>query len=75
VSEFERSVIRERVNAGLAAAKAKGVKLGRPRTLDRHEDEVRRLAAEGISLRKIAATLEIPVGSIFRLFCIHFPWP
>ena len=32
VSEFERSVIRERVNAGLAAAKAKGVKLGRPRT-------------------------------------------
>ena len=30
VAEFEREVIRERVNAGLAVAKAKGVRLGRP---------------------------------------------
>ena len=34
VAEFERSIIVERVNAGLAAAKAKGVRLGRPPTLE-----------------------------------------
>jgi DNA invertase Pin-like site-specific DNA recombinase len=31
-SEFERARIVERVNSGLARAKAKGVKLGRRRT-------------------------------------------
>ena len=30
-SEFEREIIRERVNAGLAHAKAQGKTLGRPR--------------------------------------------
>jgi DNA invertase Pin-like site-specific DNA recombinase len=30
-AEFERGMIRERVNAGLARAKEKGVKLGRKR--------------------------------------------
>src|ERR1044072_1692084 len=36
VGEFERSVIRERINAGLAAARDRGAKLGRPRSLERH---------------------------------------
>ena len=31
-SEFERAMIRERVNAGLARAKANGKTLGRPKT-------------------------------------------
>jgi putative DNA-invertase from lambdoid prophage Rac len=34
VAEFERSIIQERVNAGLKAAKARGVRLGRKPTLD-----------------------------------------
>ena len=38
VAEFEREIIRERVNAGLAAAKKKGVRLGRPATLDAHRE-------------------------------------
>ena len=33
VAEFERSLIRERVDAGLRAAKGRGVRLGRPLTL------------------------------------------
>jgi DNA invertase Pin-like site-specific DNA recombinase len=40
VAEFERGIIKERVNAGLKAAKARGVKLGRPATLDKRAGEV-----------------------------------
>jgi hypothetical protein len=35
VAEFERGVIAERVNAGLSAARLRGVKLGRSSTLGR----------------------------------------
>jgi DNA invertase Pin-like site-specific DNA recombinase len=67
VAEFERSVIVERINAGLAAARERGAKLGRPRTLDRHRDAVRKLSRRGMSGRNIAAKLNIPVGSIHYL--------
>lgn len=64
VAEFERSVIVERINAGLAAARARGAKFGRPRTLDRHVSAVARLRRRGLSERKIAAKLKIPAGSV-----------
>jgi putative DNA-invertase from lambdoid prophage Rac len=67
VAEFERSVIRERINAGLAAARERGARLGRPRTLHSHRDAVRKLMKRGISGRQIAAKLKIPVGSIFSV--------
>jgi DNA invertase Pin-like site-specific DNA recombinase len=67
VAEFERSVIRERINAGLAAARERGAQLGRPRTLHKHLDAVRKLMKRGISGRQIAAKLKIPVGSIFSV--------
>ena len=35
-AEFERSVIVERINAGLAAARERAVRLGRPPTMSRH---------------------------------------
>ena len=35
LAEFERSLIRERILAGLAAARARGQRVGRPRKLDR----------------------------------------
>jgi DNA invertase Pin-like site-specific DNA recombinase len=41
--EFERSMIRERVNAGLARAKSQGKKLGR-----RRDDDEQRLAGLGV---------------------------
>lgn len=67
VAEFEREVIKDRVNAGLARAKENGVKLGRPVTLAAHQAEALRLSSEGMSGRKIAATLGVPVGSVFHL--------
>jgi DNA invertase Pin-like site-specific DNA recombinase len=67
VAEFERSVIVERINAGLAAARERGAKLGRPRTLDRHISAVAKLSRKGLSGRKIAAKLSIPFGSVFAV--------
>ena len=67
VAEFEREIIRERVNAGLAVAKKKGVRLGRPATLDAHRDEIARLRTAGLSCRTIAKELDIPVGSVFQV--------
>lgn len=67
VAEFEREVIKDRVNAGLARAKEKGVELGRPDTLAKHHEEAARLSREGLSGRQIAAKLGVPVGSVFHL--------
>jgi DNA invertase Pin-like site-specific DNA recombinase len=51
VAEFERELICERVNAGIAAAKSRGVKFGRPMTIDAHRDSVAALRASGYSGR------------------------
>jgi len=67
VAEFERSVIRERINAGLAVARERGTILGRPRTLHRHASAVAKLSRRGLSGRKIAAKLNIPPGSVFAV--------
>jgi len=67
VAEFERSVIRERINAGLAAARERGTILGRPRTLHRHKSAVAKLSRSGLSGRRIAAKLNIPPGSVFAV--------
>jgi len=67
IAEFERSIIRERVTAGLKAAKANGTKLGRPKTISRHADSVRQLLAKGKGVRAIARVLALPVSSVHSL--------
>jgi putative DNA-invertase from lambdoid prophage Rac len=57
VAELERSLIVERVKAGLRNAKAKGKRLGRPRSI-LDTSKVARLRAEGRSWRKIARIME-----------------
>jgi DNA invertase Pin-like site-specific DNA recombinase len=71
LAEFEREIIRERTNAGLAAARARGRKGGRPRVLD---DKKLRLAR---SLYKdntppvvICATLGISRTSLYRYLAL-----
>jgi DNA invertase Pin-like site-specific DNA recombinase len=46
-AEFERSMIRQRVNAGLARAKAQGKRLGRPRLAAATEQAIRAELADG----------------------------
>src|SRR5438309_11667183 len=42
LAEFERDLIRERTNAGLAAARARGKKGGRPKAMDQKKAELAR---------------------------------
>lgn len=65
-AEFERGIIRERVNAGLARARTKGVILGRPRLSDTVKASAREAKAEGLSIRAIAEKLNISVGSAHK---------
>ena len=67
VCEFERNLIRERVNSGLAAAKARGVTLGRPATLNKRRDEVLELRKQGRGIREISRELKMPVASVSKL--------
>jgi DNA invertase Pin-like site-specific DNA recombinase len=66
-AEFERAMIRERVNAGLARAKAKGVKLGRRPTSAKIEARIRELRASGIGILKIARQLGIGTSVVQRV--------
>ena len=64
-AEFERSLIIERTKAGIAAARRRGVHVGRPR-LRVDADELRGLRAEGMSVRRIAEKLDIAVSTVQR---------
>ena len=66
VAELERSLIAERVKAGLRNARAKGKRLGRPRkVVDRAR--IASLRAQGLGWKKIAAEVGLGVGTIYRI--------
>jgi putative DNA-invertase from lambdoid prophage Rac len=65
VAEFERELIRDRTKAGLARAKAKGKRLGRPRKhLD--IDKVLDMRDKGLSYRKIAEELGVTRPTLWK---------
>ena len=71
-AEFERTMIRERVLAGLARAKRDGIKLGRRFTEDTDEGrrqiaEARSLLADGASIRTTASSTGLSIGTVHRL--------
>jgi DNA invertase Pin-like site-specific DNA recombinase len=66
-AEFEREMIQERVNAGLARAKAEGKRLGRPTVGKDVEAKVRELRATGMGIVKVAKTLGIGVSAVQRI--------
>ena len=63
LAEFERDLVRERVRSGLAAAKAKGKKLGRQPgqriKADKYTPQVLQMVGEGHSYRRIAQSLHL----------------
>jgi putative DNA-invertase from lambdoid prophage Rac len=67
VAEFERSMIRERTCAGLRAAKARGVKLGRPRGSDEKVAAIYSAADRlGPKVRAIARELGLAPSVVSR---------
>src|SRR5436190_12483015 len=64
VAEFERGIIRERVNAGIAAARERGQTFGRPATLHKRAASVLTLKKKGLGIRAIARELKMPVSSV-----------
>ena len=63
VAEFEREMIRERVKAGMSAAKHRGTRCGRPK-LELDRARILKLRKSGASVRAIAKQLEISVGTV-----------
>ena len=66
-AEFERGMIRERVNAGLARAKAKGTKLGRRPVKSSVEARIRELKSEGMGILKIGRTVGVGTSVVQRV--------
>ena len=61
-AEFERGIIRERVNAGLARAREKGTALGRPRTAPAIEKRLRGLCRAWAFSRSVARRASAPAS-------------
>ena len=66
-AEFERAMIRERVCAGLAKARAEGKRLGRPSIPAATEAAIRDAHATGRSKRAIARDLGVSDGTVRRV--------
>jgi len=71
VAEFERDLLRERVRSGLAAARARGVKLGRPFGTRVKSDpltpEVLARVGQGSSYRAIARELKLSKNTVLAI--------
>ena len=65
MAEFERSLIQERVKAGLRNARAKGKDLGRPRAVV-DGNQIAALRTSGASWRQISKRLHVPLGTLYR---------
>jgi DNA invertase Pin-like site-specific DNA recombinase len=69
-AEFERSMIQERVRAGLARAKSEGKRLGRPPISTDLENSIRsalRAPGRKEGVRKIAARFGVDPGTVQRI--------
>jgi DNA invertase Pin-like site-specific DNA recombinase len=66
-AEFERAIIRERVMAELARAKAEGEHLDRPTVGVDVENEIRALRRAGFGIQKIAKTAGVGTSTVQRV--------
>jgi DNA invertase Pin-like site-specific DNA recombinase len=75
IAQFERDLLSERVKSGLAAARARGKKLGRqqgqrPKS-DKLADNVTKAVAAGRSYRRIARDLAISKNTVLEIMKRH----
>jgi DNA invertase Pin-like site-specific DNA recombinase len=66
-AEFERSMIKTRIHAGLKRARAQGKTLGRPKVDETTQAAIRRSLEQGIGIKKTAATLGCGIGTVNRV--------
>jgi DNA invertase Pin-like site-specific DNA recombinase len=63
VAELERSLIAERVRAGMRNARARGKAIGRPRAIV-NASQITELRQSGASLREIASRMGVSLGTV-----------
>ena len=66
-AEFERSILQERVKAGLERARAQGKVLGRPKVPPIKVRKIKELREQGLSYRAIAKRTGISHGKVHQL--------
>jgi DNA invertase Pin-like site-specific DNA recombinase len=73
LAEFERELIRERTQAGLAAARARGRKGGRPKLLDARKVAMAQALYDSgeHSIRDICRTLGISRATLYRYISVE----
>jgi DNA invertase Pin-like site-specific DNA recombinase len=66
-AEFERSMIRQRIHAGLARAKRAGKQLGRPQVTGELEWKAQKLLRKGVGILKTAKTVGLGTSTVARI--------
>jgi putative DNA-invertase from lambdoid prophage Rac len=66
-AEFEHEILRERIRAGIAEARLKGKRFGRPLTAAKKAGQIRKLYRAGVSKAEIARRLQIGRASVRRI--------
>lgn len=68
LGSYERELIKERVIAGQQRAKSEGKHIGRPSQInDALKESIKLLRNRGMAIKKIAKTLSIGVGSVYKV--------
>jgi len=66
-AEFERSIIRQRINAGLKRAVEQGRQLGRPKIDPAIEKRIRRQLLAGKGILRVARECKVGTGTVQRI--------
>lgn len=69
-AEFERNTLIERINAGIARARAQGRRIGRPPVSSATERRIRELREEGLGKLRIARELHCGVRTVQRVLAV-----
>ena len=72
-AEFEKSILKERVNSGLKRARLQGTKLGRPRVSSDIEKQILNYRSQGMAIKTIAKELKTGVSVVQRVLYDKHP--